>query len=249
MHPIEVTNLCKTFGEVQALRDLSFSVEQGEVFGLLGPNGAGKSTAINILLGLTKPTGGTVKVFGKDPMADRNAVLPRINFSAAYATLPFNLKAVEALTIYGRLYSVRNLSEKIRYLIDLFEIPAQGQRVIGGMSSGEQTRLNLAKSLINDPDILLLDEPTANLDPNIAEKVRGIVRAIQAQRKITILYTSHNMREVESLCQRVLFLHRGKAVTEGPPKAVMERFGHTNLEEVFIDIARGGEVLDTGEEK
>ncbi len=244
MHPIEVHNLSKSFGDVQALSDIGFQVAQGEIFGLLGPNGAGKTTAISILLGLTRPSGGEVRVFGKDPIRERTAVLPRMNFSAAYATLPSNLKVHEALTIYGRLYNAENLREKIRQLLDLFEITAMASRVIGQLSSGEQTRLNLAKSLINDPELLLLDEPTANLDPNIAEKVRGIIRSIQREKGITILYTSHNMREVEELCQRVVFLHRGKAVIEGSPQEVMGHFGHSNLDDVFIDIARSGEVLD-----
>ncbi len=247
MHVIEVSGLCKSFKDVSALRDVNFYVSRGEILGLLGPNGAGKTTAISILLGLTTPSSGIVRVFGKDPMRARSDILSRMNFSAAYASLPSNLKAIEALIVYGKLYNVRGLDAKIGDWSRMFGINHLLGRVVGQLSSGEQTRLNLVKSMLNDPELLLLDEPTANLDPDIAEKVRGVLRAVQKERGITILYTSHNMREVETLCRRIVFLHRGRIVAEGSPQDVMQRFGHASLEEVFIDIARTGDVKERGE--
>ncbi len=241
---VEVSNLSKSFKDVSALHGVSFHVLRGEMLGLLGPNGAGKTTAISILLGLTTPSTGSARVFGKDPLKARAEILQRMNFSASYATLPPNLKVREALIVYGKLYNVRRLPEKIEELTGLFGIAPLIHRVVGQLSSGEQTRLNLVKSMLNDPELLLLDEPTANLDPDIAEKVRGVLRAVQKERGITILYTSHNMREVEALCHRVVFLHRGRVVAEGQPAEVVQRFGHANLEEVFIDIARTGDVKD-----
>jgi ABC-2 type transport system ATP-binding protein len=225
-----------------AVSDLSFEVKPGEVVGLLGANGAGKTTAMHIILGLMSPTSGTVRVFGMDPFKDRTAILRRCNFASAYTDLPGNLYVWQNLTVFGRIYGVRNLPERIDELLELFEIPHLKKRVTGHLSAGESTRLQLCKALLNRPGLLMLDEPTASLDPDIADKVRKILRRVQQESGIAILYTSHNMRDVEEVCDRVLFMHKGKVVTEGSPREVVDRFQQTDMEGVFIRIVREGDI-------
>jgi ABC-2 type transport system ATP-binding protein len=246
---IETRTLTKRFGAVTAVDGLSLSVPRGLIFGLLGPNGAGKTTTIQLLLGLTTPTRGEIRVFGLDVGRHRREILQRSNFSSAYVSLPSNLTVRENLHVFARLYGVREPRRKAEELLDLFEIPDVGRRVTGALSSGQATRLNLCKALLNDPEVLFLDEPTASLDPDIAEKVRAVLRRIQRERGLTILYTSHNMHEVEILCDRVLFLSHGRAVREGTPREVVEASRAGSLEQLFISIARDGDVRAIDQER
>ncbi len=222
-------------------------MQRGEILGLLGVNGAGKTTAMHMLLGLITPTSGDVEVFGKSLARHRVEILRRANFSSAYTNLPGNLRVWQNLSVFARLYGVRNRREKVGELLELFEIPDLKRRVTGHLSSGESTRLNLCKALLNDPELLMLDEPTASLDPDIADKVRKVIRKVQRERGIGILYTSHNMRDVEEVCDRVLFIHHGKLLAEGSPRQIMDHFKEESLEDVFIKVARGGDFLDTRE--
>lgn len=245
---VEVNNLRKEFNGVYAIDGLSFNVFEGEILGMLGPNGAGKTTAIQIMLGLITPSSGTVRLFGMDFEKNRIKVLQRCNFSSAYVSLPHNLRVWENLTVFAQIYSVKNAKKKIDDLLEMFEIGHLRKIMTGRLSSGEQTRVNLCKALLNDPDLLLLDEPTASLDPDIADKVRKLLRRVQAERKISMIQTSHNMRDVEEVCDRVLFVNKGKILAEGSPNEIMDQFARTNLEEVFIHIARGGDLVAEGEE-
>ena len=243
---VEVSGLCKRFGAVTAVDDLSFAVQRGEVFGLLGPNGAGKTTTLQMLLGLTTPSSGSARILGLDVARQRRQVLQRVNFSSAYIALPSNLTAWENLNVFAKLYGVRDARRRIPALLEELEIPAVAARVTGALSSGQLTRLNLCKALLNDPEVLFLDEPTASLDPDISEKVRALLRRLQSERGVTIVYTSHNMLEVERLCDRVLFLARGRRVAEGRPEEVRARAQGATLEQVFIDLARDGELREAG---
>jgi ABC-2 type transport system ATP-binding protein len=241
---IRAEGLGKRYGALAALDGLSFEVERGEIFGLLGPNGAGKTTAIHILLGVLTPTGGQASVLGFSPFKEREALYPRINFSSAYVQMPFNLSARQNLDIFARLYGIPKRREIIDGLFEAFQLTHRADSRTGSLSSGEQTRLNLCKALLNDPELLFLDEPTASLDPDIADLVRRALEGFQKKSQLTIVYTSHNMAEVEALCDRVLFIHRGKKITEGTPKEVAERFKQESLEKVFIHLARTGDVMD-----
>ena len=243
-HAIEIRNLTKRFGEVTAVDRLSFTVARGEIFGLLGPNGAGKTTTIQLLLGLTTPTSGEIRVLGMSMPAQRLAILARVNFSSAYISLPSNLTVRENLRVFAGLYGVPKPRARIDALLELFEVTETAERTTGALSSGQLTRVNLCKAFLNEPEVLFLDEPTASLDPDIAEKVRTVLRRLQRERGVTIIYTSHNMREVEVLCDRVLFIARGRSVAEGPPREVIERAQSDSLEDVFIAIARDGDVMD-----
>ena len=242
---IQVESLTKRFADIVAVDHLSFEVRRGEIFGLLGPNGAGKTTTIQLLLGLTTPTSGTARVLGLDVTRARRRILQRVNFSSAYIALPSNLTVRQNLKVFARLYGIRKAEERVRQLLDLFEIPGIADRTTGALSSGQLTRVNLCKAFVNDPEVLFLDEPTASLDPDIAEKVRTMLKRLQRERGVSIVYTSHNMREVEILCDRVLFISRGRSVAEGSPAEVIERANGASLEEVFIAIARDGELHDT----
>jgi ABC-2 type transport system ATP-binding protein len=246
---LEARGLSKTYGAVRALEDLSFTARAGEIVGLLGPNGAGKTTAIHILLGMLRPTSGEAALFGLSPLERPYDIYPRINFSSAYVQLPYNMKVDANLRFFARLYAVPDAEVRIAELLGRFGIAHLARSATGALSSGEQTRLNLCKSLLNDPEILFLDEPTASLDPDIAERVRETLKSIQRSRRITVLYTSHNMSEVEALCDRVIFLHRGRKIIEGTSAEVRDHFNKESLEKVFIHLARGGDlkVLD-GEE-
>ena len=229
-------------GGAVAVQDLTFSVAPGEVVGLLGANGAGKTTAMHIILGLMTPTAGKVRIFGMDPLTHREAVLRRCNFASAYTDLPGNLLVWQNLTVFGRLYGVKNLRARIDELLALFEISHLRNRVTGHLSAGESTRLHLCKALLNEPGLLMLDEPTASLDPDIADKVRRILRRIQRERGIAILYTSHNMRDIEEVCDRVIFMHKGRVVASGSPQDVIAGFKENSMENVFIRIVRGGDL-------
>ena len=237
---ISVTGLTKRFGDLAAVDGLSFAVAPGEIFGLLGANGAGKTTTIQLLLGLTTPTAGQVRVLGLFMPSDRLAILQRVNFSSAYISLPSNLTVRQNLRVFAGLYGVRRPQAKIDGLLELFEVSDSANKATGALSSGQLTRVNLCKAFLNDPEVLFLDEPTASLDPDIADKVRTALQKLQRERGVTIVYTSHNMREVEVLCDRVLFLARGRAVAEGTPRDVLARARSDSLEDVFISIARDG---------
>ena len=243
-NPLIVRGLRKTYGAVTAVDGLSFEVGRGEIFGLLGPNGAGKTTAMHVVLGVLLPTAGEVRLLGASPFEDRARIYPRINFSSAYTQLPGNLKIETNLKIFADLYDVPRADEKIAGLLDAFKLSHRRGQKAAVLSSGEQTRLNLCKALLNDPEILFLDEPTASLDPDIADLVRTALRDFQRDRGLTIVYTSHNMDEVESLCDRVLFLHKGKKIIEGTPSAVKEHFQKESLEKVFIHLARTGDLKE-----
>lgn len=241
---VSVEKLCKNFGPTRALSDLSFRLGRGETLGFLGPNGAGKTTAIHILLGLLAPTSGEVSVLGLSPQTQRSLIAERLNFASAYASLPTNLKVGENLSIYARIYNVKNPVGKIADLLELFEIAHLRNRVTGALSSGEKTRLGLAKALLNDPELLLLDEPTSSLDPDIADKVRRSLKKIQDKTRMGILYTSHNMPEVEEVCDRIIFIHRGRAIAEGTPETILDNFQSETMDQVFIKIVRSGDLID-----
>lgn len=240
---IVAENLCKNYADTKALDHLSFTLNQGEILGLLGPNGAGKTTAIHILLGLLAPTSGNVSVLGLSPMDHREVISKKINFSSAYVQLPSNLKVIENLIVFSKIYQVKNAVKKIDELLELFGVGELKNRITGALSSGEKTRLNLCKALLNDPSVLLLDEPTASLDPEMADTVRKTLKKIQKDRAIGILYTSHNMPEVEEICDRVIFINEGKTIAQGTPDIVMKKFETSTLEQVFIKIVRSGDLI------
>ncbi len=240
---IVAKDICKTYPDTQALDHLSLELHRGQILGLLGPNGAGKTTAIHIFLGLLTPSSGEVSVFGLSPLKNRQAIAGRLNFSSAYAQLPSNLKVMENLSIFAKIYAVPDPRKKIDTLLELFEIGGLKNRLTGALSAGEKTRLNLCKCFLNDPELLLLDEPTASLDPEMADTVRKILKTIQKEKNIGILYTSHNMPEVEEICDRILFIHEGKTIAEGTPQEVLKSFRSNSLEQVFIRIVRSGDVV------
>ncbi|HNV87309.1 MAG TPA: ABC transporter ATP-binding protein [Candidatus Omnitrophota bacterium] len=236
-------DLCKTYGKITALDRLSFSLKRGEILGLLGPNGAGKTTAIHITLGVLTATSGEISVMGAHPLKHRTQISPRFNFSSAYTNLPPNLKVIENLMLFARLYTISDPKKKIRTLLEIFEIPHLENRLTGLLSSGERTRVNLVKSLLNDPELLVLDEPTASLDPDISDKVRSILKTIQLKNRIGILYTSHNMFEIETLCERIIFINKGQTIAEGTSEKIQKLFASDSLEQAFIKIVRGGDLV------
>ena len=235
---IEVENLRKSYGPYQALNDVSFKIGKGEVVGFLGPNGAGKTTTIQMLLDIITPTEGTIKIFGKEFRDSKEEILSRMNFSSPYVSLPVNLTAEENLLTFGRLYGVKDLRPKILELAKSFEIDHLLKKMTSSLSTGQLTRLNLAKAFVNDPELLLLDEPTASLDPDIVDKTLNILTKLQKEKGITVLYTSHNMAEIERICDHVVFINKGKIREEGTPQELVEKFGHKDLNDVFINIAR-----------
>lgn len=245
---LEVKNLRKEYGPKVAIEDVSFNAKRGEVVGLLGPNGAGKSTSIQVLLGLVTPTSGIANVFGMSIEKERIKILQRCNFSSAYIWLPDNLKVRENLNVFASLYQVKNKREKIDNLLEMFEIGHLANTLTGKLSSGESTRLNLCKALLNDPEMLLLDEPTASLDPDIADKVRKLIKTIQKEKNMTVLYTSHNMKDVQEICNRIVFMQHGKVIAEGTAEEILEKFQQKSLEDVFIRIARGGDLIEADEQ-
>lgn len=236
---LEADRLVKIFGNSTALDGLSFTVAEGESLGLLGVNGAGKTTAMNLLLGLTTPTSGTVRMFGLDLWKHRIEILRQVNFSSAYTALPSNLLVWQNLTVFARLYGVARPKQRIEELLEVLDITHLRKSVTGQLSAGESTRVNLAKALLNKPRLLLLDEPTASLDPDIADRVRKLLRKLQKENGLSILYTSHNMRDIHEVCDRLIFLHGGKVLAEGTPDDVAEKFNRSSLEDLFIGVARG----------
>ncbi len=235
---LNIKNLSKSYQEIDAVSDISFSVKAGEIVGLLGPNGAGKTTTISMILGILQPSGGTIEILGRTMADHSEQIAGDINFSAVYAQVPPNLSVMQNLKIFGLLYNVRGLAGKIESLLEEFDLKKFRNTKAGLLSSGELSRLNLAKALINEPKLLLLDEPTASLDPSVAKDIREKIRSYAQQTGAAVLWTSHNMNEIENMCTRVLFLARGKILLTGDPKTLPGEKGKKNLEELFISIAR-----------
>ncbi len=238
MDAIEVEGLTKHYDRVLAVDGVGFSLAAGRTLGLLGGNGAGKTTTIAMLLGLLIPTAGTIHILGHDMARDRFAALARMNFSSPYIALPSRLSVAENLRVYGHLYGVRGLEGRIRDLAAQLDLTGLLNRPAGNLSAGQKTRVALAKSLINRPDVLLLDEPTASLDPDTGDMVRSWLENYRQQSGCTILLASHNMAEVERLCDHVLMLKQGRIVDSGSPPDLLDRYGRNDLEQVFLDIAR-----------
>ena len=243
---LSVGELRKTYGETVAVDGISFDVARREIVGLLGPNGAGKTTTINMILGVLEPSSGTIQIEGEDLAVRRSQALERTNFAAVYAPLPGNLTVYQNLRIFGLLYGVKNLPERIEALLNEFGLEAFRNVKCGVISSGEQTRVGLAKAMLNRPQLLLLDEPTASLDPATARDIRTRIREFTAQGTAGVLWTSHNMYEVQDVCDRVLFLSHGKILLEGDPKSLPGEHGKETLEDLFITVAREPLTLEPG---
>lgn len=235
---LSVDSLRKQYGETVAVDGISFAVGPNEIVGLLGPNGAGKTTTINMILGVLEPDSGTVRIDGIDLRTHRSQALQRTNFVAVYSPLPGNLTVIQNLRFFGMIYGVTSLSERIETLIEQFDLDRFRGVKCGVLSSGEQTRVSLAKAMLNRPHLLLLDEPTASLDPSVASEVRDKIREATMQGTGGVLWTSHNMLEVEAVCDRVLFLSKGKILLEGDPRQLPGVHGKETLEELFIAVAR-----------
>lgn len=238
MPVLAVENLCKSYAETVAVDHISFQVQPNEIVGLLGPNGAGKTTTISMVLGVLEPSSGSIAIRGLDIARQRTKALESTNFAAVYAPLMGNLTVQENLRIFGMLYSVQGLKERIEELLAQFHLEKFRATKCGVLSSGEHTRVCLAKAMLNRPQLLLLDEPTASLDPATARDIRHQIRQFAQDGTGGVLWTSHNMYEVEDVCDRVLFLSRGKILLEGHPKSLPAEHGKTNLEELFVTVAR-----------
>ncbi len=241
MEILKVTNLVKHYRDVEAVKGISFSISAGEIVGLLGPNGAGKTTTIQMVLGLLEPTSGEIEILGKSLKTHRYEILQQINYAATYSALPQNLSVRENLTFFSLLYNTPNADKRLAELFREFNLEKFINTRSGLLSSGEQTRLSLAKAFINKPKMLLLDEPTASLDPDIADRVRTHIREEAQTHGTALLWTSHNMREMEAICDRILFLSRGTIIAKGTPEELITTFGKKDLEETFIAISRGHE--------
>jgi ABC-2 type transport system ATP-binding protein len=238
MNVIETRGLIKDFGSFRAVDGLDLSMEEGKITGLLGPNGAGKTTTIQMLLDIITPTAGDIRIFDKDFKHNKEEILSNLNFSSPYVALPSNLTVMENLLTFARLYGVKKPRAKIEELAGAFEISDLLHRITASLSTGQLTRVNLTKAFINDPKLLLLDEATASLDPDIADKTRKTLKKMQKEKGVSILYTSHNMAEIEELCDWVIFINKGKMREEGTSDDLIKKFGHKDLNDVFISIAR-----------
>ena len=236
---IEVDDLVKVYGTTRAVDVITFSLARGSVTGLLGGNGAGKTTTIAMILGLITPTSGSARVFGAEMPRQRYQVLHRMNFESPFVDMPHRLTVRQNLNVFGKLYAVGDLPERIARLTRELDLTEFIDRPTGRLSSGQKTRVALAKALINSPDVLLLDEPTASLDPDTADWVRGHLERYWHERGATVLLASHNMAEVERLCERVIIMKRGRIEDDDTPPRLLARYGRENLEEVFLDVARG----------
>jgi len=240
---LEVEHLSKSFGGLKVVDDVCFTVEEGDFIGLLGPNGAGKSTTIYMMLGLISPSSGSIRILDRDLGSHRQEILARINFSAPYVAFPARLTTYENLMVFARLYGVPRPAKKIMALMELFDVHHLRDTLVGRLSSGENARVGLCKALLNDPELLLLDEPTAYLDPHVSAMVTATLAALR-DHGTTIIYTSHNMREVETLCNRIIFLSRGRVIADGQPLQVTQTVLRDNrsdpaLGEVFMRLAGG----------
>ena len=235
---IEVNNLAKRFKNALAVKNISFKINKGTIIGLLGPNGCGKSTTIGMMLGLIKPTSGTVVINGQNIENNRTSLLEKMNFISPYIELPKKLTVEENLKVYGRLYGVKNLEGKISEIMEKLNLTEFKKRKTGELSSGQKNRVSLAKALVNDPEILFLDEPTASLDPDVGDNIRTFIEDFASKKGATILLASHNMNEVERLCHEVMMMKDGKIIDKGKSSDLINKHGRKNLEEVFLKIVR-----------
>ncbi len=235
---LSVKNLSKNYRKIEAVKDISFAVEAGEIVGLLGPNGAGKTTIISMILGILEPDGGSIEIMGRSMGKEADKIASDLNFSAIYTQVPLNLSVMQNLKIFGLLYGTPGLSKKIQSLLEEFDLKRFSKTKAGLLSSGELSRLNLAKALINEPKLLLLDEPTASLDPSVAGDVREKIRSYVDRTGAAVVWTSHNMTEIEKMCTKVLVLSGGRLLLTGDPRTLPGEHGKNNLEELFISIAR-----------
>jgi ABC-2 type transport system ATP-binding protein len=236
---IQADRLTKVYRTTVAVGGISFTIPRGSITGLLGGNGAGKTTTIAMLMGLTTPTSGTARVLGAEVPRERHRVLQRMNFESPYVEMPMRLTVRQNLTVFGMLYGVSDLANRMAEIAEELELTDLLDRATGKLSAGQKTRVSLAKALINAPDLLLLDEPTASLDPDTADWVRSRLERYRAERGVTMLIASHNMAEVERLCERVIFMKRGRIEDDDTPARLLQRYGRETLEEVFLDVARG----------
>ena len=235
---VSVNNLSKNFSNFEAVKKISFSINESEILGLLGPNGCGKTTTIGMMLGLLKPTSGEVIINGLNVEKNRINLLKKMNFISPYIELPKKLTVKENLMVYGKLYSVNGINNRIDYLTETLRLNEFINKKTGELSSGQKNRVSLAKAVINDPDILLLDEPTASLDPETGDFVRTFIEKISSEKKMSILLASHNMNEVKRLCKSILMMKDGKIIDRGTPSEIINKHGKRNLEEVFLKLNR-----------
>ena len=235
---VSVNNLSKNFSSFEAVKEISFSINESEILGLLGPNGCGKTTTIGMMLGLLKPTSGEVIINGLNVEKNRINLLKKMNFISPYIELPKKLTVKENLMVYGKLYSVNSINNRIDYLTETLRLSEFINKKTGELSSGQKNRVSLAKAVVNDPDILLLDEPTASLDPETGDFVRTFIEKISSEKKMSILLASHNMNEVKRLCKSILMMKDGKIIDRGTPSEIINKHGKKNLEEVFLKLNR-----------
>jgi len=236
---IRVKNLTKKFKNSLAVNKISFEIEKNKTIGLLGPNGCGKTTSIGMMLGLIKPSHGEIIIDNQNlEKTDRVSILSKMNFASPYVELPKKLTVKQNLEIYGRLYGVKNINEKIKEIADELNIKKFLEKKTGELSSGQKNRVALAKSLINNPEILFLDEPTASLDPDIGDYIRSYIQSYKSKNKVTILLASHNMAEVERLCDSIIMMKNGRIIDEGTCEEIIKKHGRNNLEETFLKLAR-----------
>ena len=235
---IEVINLSKSYKTKKAVNNINFKINENEIVGLLGPNGCGKTTTIGMILGLLKPTSGQVLINGKNIENNKISILHKMNFISPYIELPKKLTVKQNRIVYGKLYSIKNLNERIIFLSEKLRLKDLLDKITGELSSGQKNRVSLAKALINDPTVLLLDEPTAALDPETADFIRTFLEKYKEEKKISVLLASHNMDEVKRLCNSVMMMKDGNIVDSGTPENLIKKYGQKNLEEVFLEIVR-----------
>jgi len=236
--PLEIKSLSKNYNEKEAVKNISFKVKKNEIIGILGPNGCGKTTTIGMILGLLKPTNGKVLIDGVEIETHRVELLKKLNFISPYIELPKKLTVRQNLEVYGRLYDVKNLKKEIDYLSEKLRLNEIIDKITGELSSGQKNRVSLAKSVINSPAVLLLDEPTASLDPETGDFIRSFLENYQKENGTSILLASHNMNEVERMCSSVLMMNKGSIIDQGSPKELIEKHGRKNMEEVFLKLTR-----------
>ena len=241
---VEVKNIKKNYGKNEAVKGISFNIKEDEILGLLGPNGSGKTTTIGMLLGLLKPTSGEILINGQKLEGNRIEILEQINFISPYIELPKKLTVKQNLTVYGKLYKINNINERIEFLSEKLRLEGLLNNITGELSSGQKNRVSLAKALINEPKVLLLDEPTASLDPEVGDFVRSFLEDYKKEKKISILLASHNMNEVTRLCKSILMMKDGIIIDEGNPEELINKHGRKNLEEVFLKLSRSKNELN-----
>ena len=241
---VEVKNIKKNYGKNEAVKGISFNIKEDEILGLLGPNGSGKTTTIGMLLGLLKPTSGEILINGQKLEGNRIEILEQINFISPYIELPKKLTVKQNLTVYGKLYKINNINERIEFLSEKLRLGGLLNSITGELSSGQKNRVSLAKALINEPKVLLLDEPTASLDPEVGDFVRSFLEDYKKEKKISILLASHNMNEVTRLCKSILMMKDGIIIDKGNPYELINKHGRKNLEEVFLKLSRSKNELN-----